>query len=65
MVIFEYCPILGLKNWKFIGDSIRVDPVAKNHKLASIIQNVKFSRTFKTQHKHNRRITKPIRIEDE
>jgi hypothetical protein len=65
MVIFEYCPILGLKNWKFIGESIRVDPVELPHKFPSSKENSTFCRTFKTQHKANGRITKPTRGEDE
>lgn len=66
MIIFEYCPILGLKHWRFIGvSSVRAAPEKTNHKFPSSIQNVKFSRIFKTQHKENGRISKPIRGEDE
>jgi hypothetical protein len=67
MSVFKYCPILGLRYWKFptpMADALRTD-LKQFHPSIKDRNVIKSSRQFKTQHKENGRITKPIRGEDE
>lgn len=58
MSVFDYCPILGLKGWKFptpMADALR-DDLKQFHPSIKPRNIIKSNRRFKTQHKKNGRL---------
>ncbi len=66
MVYFDYCPVMGLKDWEFIGDPPhRPNKIKTKPQLMAIIENLRWNRMLLTQHRRHGRKPRSSYREDE